>query len=255
MQYVILRPAVTIAGIICQAFNVLCASGPYSIHYANVYLQCVDFVSISIALYGLILFYGLTKEELAGRRPLAKFLSIKLIVMFTFYQAFVFSVLKNRVIHGTEFWTSTNVADGLNALAICIEMIFFSLFMMWAFPWKEYLVQPGDPHTSIWRPLWDSINLWDFAVEIWSELSFFARRLTGRRAPPRTKPGFGEVFGVGGYTSGESSRGGAYKLPVARMSYDDDIRLTPYAASHSRGQSFSPDKIGPDDTDLPPKSP
>jgi hypothetical protein len=43
----------------------------------------------SVALYGLILFYGLTKEELAGRRPLAKFLSIKLIVMFTFYQSFV----------------------------------------------------------------------------------------------------------------------------------------------------------------------
>jgi Organic solute transporter Ostalpha len=37
----------------------------------------------------LILFYDLTKEELAGRRPLAKFLSIKLIVFFTFYQSFV----------------------------------------------------------------------------------------------------------------------------------------------------------------------
>jgi hypothetical protein len=43
----------------------------------------------SIALYGLILFYDLTKEEIAGRRPLAKFLSIKLVVMFTFYQSFV----------------------------------------------------------------------------------------------------------------------------------------------------------------------
>ncbi|KAH8982092.1 organic solute transporter Ostalpha-domain-containing protein, partial [Lactarius akahatsu] len=127
----------------------------------------------------LILFYGLTKEELTGRRPLAKFLSIKLIVMFTFYQSFVFNALKDRVIHGTEFWTSINIADGLNALTICIEMIFFSAFMMWAFSWKEY-VQPGEPHTSIWCPLWDSINLWDFAVEIWSELSFFARRLTGR---------------------------------------------------------------------------
>ena len=49
--------------------------------------SCAD-DSSSIALYGLILFYGLTKEEL-GRRPLAKFLSIKLIVMFTFYQSFV----------------------------------------------------------------------------------------------------------------------------------------------------------------------
>jgi len=88
------------------------------------------------------LFYGLTKEELAGHRPLAKFLSIKLIVMFTFYQSFVvsrtffvppfsrsvvalvlvkFNALKGRVIHGTQFWTATNVADGLNALAVCIE--------------------------------------------------------------------------------------------------------------------------------------
>jgi hypothetical protein len=91
----------------------------------------------------LILFYGLTKEELAGHRPLAKFLSIKLIVMFTFYQSFVVSrtivvlpfsrsivvlvlvklnALKGRVIHGNQFWTSTNVADGLNALAVCIEV-------------------------------------------------------------------------------------------------------------------------------------
>ena len=35
---------------------------------------------------GLIVFYDLTREELRGRRPLAKFLCIKLIVMFTWYQ-------------------------------------------------------------------------------------------------------------------------------------------------------------------------
>jgi Organic solute transporter Ostalpha len=52
-----------------------------ALHYADNFF--------SIALYGLILFYDLTKEELAGRRPLAKFLSIKLIVFFTFYQSFV----------------------------------------------------------------------------------------------------------------------------------------------------------------------
>lgn len=45
----------------------------------------------SVALYGLIVFYGLTKDELEGKRPLAKFLAIKLIVVFTFYQSFVVS--------------------------------------------------------------------------------------------------------------------------------------------------------------------
>ena len=29
--------------------------------------------------------------------------------------------MEDRLIHGTEFWTSTNIADGLNALTTCIE--------------------------------------------------------------------------------------------------------------------------------------
>jgi hypothetical protein len=73
------------------------------VHFAEVYLEAVDFVSISIALYGLIVFYVLCKDELKGRRPLNKvsatlgqsggvepngqFLAIKLIVFFTFYQS------------------------------------------------------------------------------------------------------------------------------------------------------------------------
>lgn len=238
MQYVLIRPAVSIAGMICQHYNVLCASGPFSVHFAEVYLESVDFVSISIALYGLVLFYDLTKEELAGRRPLAKFLAIKLIVMFTFYQSFMLNVLKDHIIHGTAFWTSTNIADGLNALAICIEMVFFSLFMMWAYNWKEYRVEPGERHTSIWRPLWDSINLWDFAVEIGSELSYFVHRLTGRRssAPTTSKTDLGRAFGVEDYSP---IRGGQRGVP--RMSYDDDIRLTPYTGSMSHADEGPPE--------------
>jgi len=61
---------------------------------------------------GLIIFYDLTRVELRGRRPLAKFLCIKLIVMFTWYQVmsasanatasdispqgFLFSVLQSK---------------------------------------------------------------------------------------------------------------------------------------------------------------
>jgi Organic solute transporter Ostalpha len=98
-------------------------------------------------------FYDLTKDELAGRRPLAKFLSIKLIVIFTFFQSLLvrgarsavpvpcanfhmlkFTALEGHVIHGTEFWTSTNIADGLNALTTCMEawghFLFYSGFLV-----------------------------------------------------------------------------------------------------------------------------
>ncbi|KAJ7188182.1 organic solute transporter Ostalpha-domain-containing protein [Mycena filopes] len=194
LQYVIIRPAVSIAGIVCQAFNILCESAGFSVHFANVYLEAVDFVSISCALYGLLLFYSLTKDELKGRRPLSKFLSIKLIVMFTWYQSFVFSALSDR--------TTTNIANGLNALAVCIEMIFFSALMMWSFTSNEYKRKPGTPATSIWRPLWDSVNYTDFLVEIFGSLRYF---LCG--APPSQSaiPGnsnrpadFGDAFGVSG---------------------------------------------------------
>lgn len=33
-------------------------------------------------------------------------------------------------------------------------MVFFSLFMMWAYSWNDYRVK-GEARTSIWRPLWD----------------------------------------------------------------------------------------------------
>ncbi|KAJ7770195.1 DUF300-domain-containing protein [Mycena maculata] len=201
LQYAVIRPAVSLAGIICQAFNVLCDSESFNVHFANVYLEAVDFVSISIALYGLLLFYALTKEELAGRRPLAKFLSIKLIVIFTFYQSFVFSALSGKVLKATKYWTVTDIEDGLNALAICIEMILFSALMMWSFSSNEYTRKPGTPATSVWRPLWDSINYADFAVEIFGSLHFFFCGTSGKQVWNIDRPDFGQAFGVGGDTS------------------------------------------------------
>lgn len=207
LQYVIIRPACSIAGIICEALNVLCESAGWNINYANVYLEVIDFISISVALYGLILFYGLTKDELVGRRPLSKFLAIKLIVMFTFYQSFLFSALEGSVIKATEYWTATNIADGLTALATCIEMVFFSAFMMWAYTVNEYKVV-GTPRTGIGRPLLDSINYKDFAIEILGSLKFFVDYVRGKpstRSAPRAegefvnveeRMDFGQAFGM-----------------------------------------------------------
>lgn len=50
----------------------------------------------SVALYGLLLFYSLTKEDLRGHRPLAKFLAIKMLVFLTFYQGFIVSTSKTH---------------------------------------------------------------------------------------------------------------------------------------------------------------
>lgn len=138
VQYCFVRPALSIAGIITEYYNVLCES-TYSYQYAYVYITAVDFTSISIALYGLIVLYGLIRHDLKGRRPLAKFLTIKGSIFLTFYQGFIFSVLQNHgVIKSTEYWTATNVADGLNALCTSLEMVIVAAFQIWAFHWGEY---------------------------------------------------------------------------------------------------------------------
>ncbi|KAI0656125.1 DUF300-domain-containing protein [Cubamyces menziesii] len=259
LQYVIIRPLLSIAGIVCQYYGILCESGPWSFKTAHAYITIIDGVSITVALYGLLIFYGLTKEELVGRKPLSKFLSIKLIVMFTFYQGLVFDALEGHVIKASQYWTTTNIADGLNALAICIEMVIFSAFMMYAYSWREYVV-PGRPRTSIWRPLWDSINYSDFAIEIAGSLKFFidyARGKPGTHGPRvqitdsqtgKTYPkmDFGEAFGVyprpydrSGYpmsapgmagvgAGGRGEFGGGTGVQ-RRESYDENVRLAPYS--------------------------
>ncbi|KAI0274076.1 hypothetical protein BGY98DRAFT_936125 [Russula aff. rugulosa BPL654] len=93
--------------------------------FVNITMCYVRLGPIALAIQSIAIWFGpflsSTKEEFAGAgRPSCRFY-LKLIVLFTFYQSFVFNALKGRVIHGTQFWTATNVADGLNVLTICIE--------------------------------------------------------------------------------------------------------------------------------------
>lgn len=78
----------------------------------------------SVALYGLLLFYGLTKAELVGRRPLAKFLCIKLIVMFTFYQSFVVRAIIFRLsVFGSREYPIVFCPGGESDQALVILLI------------------------------------------------------------------------------------------------------------------------------------
>lgn len=126
---------------------------------------------------------------------------------------------------GTEYWSSTNIVDGLNALAICIEMIPFSAYMMWAYSWAEY--RPSTTRQKqggIGRLLLDTLNISDFGVEIWLSLRFFYDYARGKpytSSKMHNRTDFGEAFGVEGHSSKS-------RPPPTRNSYDEDIRLAPY---------------------------
>ncbi|KDN49606.1 DUF300-domain-containing protein, partial [Tilletiaria anomala UBC 951] len=190
VQYVIIRPVLSITGIVLEYYHLLCNSS-LSPMYGHVYLLAIDFVSISIALYALIVLYGLVNQELRGRKPLAKFATLKVAVFFTFYQSFVFSLLEDHgVIKATEYWTATNVASGLNALCTSLEMVIVAGLQVWAFPWTEYRVKNitdgsgrklhKKGRTNAFKSLLHALNFSDFIIELWHSLRFVFDRMRGK---------------------------------------------------------------------------
>lgn len=149
--------------------------------------------------------------------------------------------------------------------------------MWWAYSPNEYLVV-GAKKTSIWRPLWDSVNycklpdiMWmhtasdgsvlgDFAIEIFGSMRYFFSAAQGKSTATRAgnripvgddgkaKMNFAEDFGVSqNYSTTLPStlppHMGDSTTGLAlrtRPSYDEDIRLAPYTyGGHSDPHSLS----------------
>ena len=78
-QFVIIRPVFSVFMITMQLFGI----------YSGIISTSVSVVlniSVSLALYALVLFYHAFVKELAPHNPLAKFLCVKGIVFFSFWQ-------------------------------------------------------------------------------------------------------------------------------------------------------------------------
>ncbi|KAL8277027.1 hypothetical protein RQP46_010561 [Phenoliferia psychrophenolica] len=197
MQFVILKPLISIASIVTEVLGVYCATSS-SFAFANIYLEIVDFVSVSIALYGLIVFYALVRQELAGHRALSKFWTIKIIVALVFYQGFVFTILqKYDVIKASAYWTATNVSEGLNALVTTMEMVLIALFQLYAFSYRDYS---------------------DFAIDIYYSLKFFIDSARKKPYTRSTTAYQAQVTASGGNSYGMSE---ALAPTSSPPSYDD----------------------------------
>ena len=96
-------------------------------------------------MYCLALVYYNLKEELAGIRPLPKFICIKLVVFFSFWQSVGIALLvRLKVIKENPLWTDYNADDvskGLQDFIICIEMFFAAVGHHYYFSHEEYKVE------------------------------------------------------------------------------------------------------------------
>jgi hypothetical protein len=94
-------------------------------------------LSQMLALYCLVLFYHATYQDLAPLRPLAKFLCIKLVVFFSFWQGCLISALVYfGYIKDTVYFP--NAANTLQDFVVCLEMLFFAIAHHYVFSYKDF---------------------------------------------------------------------------------------------------------------------
>mmetsp|Transcript_1671 Transcript_1671/g.3715 ORF Transcript_1671/g.3715 Transcript_1671/m.3715 type:complete len:828 (-) Transcript_1671:157-2640(-) len=92
LQYVLLKLASTIVILILEPYN-LYKEGSFSYKGGYLYICILTNVSQTWALYCFFFFYFATKNELTPIRPVGKFLSVKLLVFFTWWQSLFISIL------------------------------------------------------------------------------------------------------------------------------------------------------------------
>jgi hypothetical protein len=152
INYVVVRPIISAAEVICDANGVLGDGQILNPLVAFPYLTLVNNASQAWAMYCLILFYRATHEELAPIRPFAKFCTVKAVVFLSFWQGQSIMLLvkwgvipvpeNGNVAKGTKpdaaDYDAADVATGMQEFLICVEMFFAAIAHAYAFPTSEY---------------------------------------------------------------------------------------------------------------------
>jgi len=138
-QFMVLKPLCTFIVLILEARD---AYGDSLLDGSKGYLwmTLIYNVSITIALYSLMYFYGATKNLMEGMNPLGKFLCIKTVLFLSYWQGIVIAILHSfDLLPILQYWTQKEVATGLQDFAICIEMLFISFAHKFCFGIQEYI--------------------------------------------------------------------------------------------------------------------
>ncbi|KAL7535564.1 hypothetical protein ACHAXR_006576 [Thalassiosira sp. AJA248-18] len=139
LQYVLVKTIATIAVITLQSLGKY-NTGVWAWDSAWMYIALSLNLSIGYALYCLVKLYYATKVDLKEWNPVWKFLCIKGIIFFTFWQGFLIEVLHSfGVIQDIGDWDSEHVVDGLQDFIISFEMVGFAIAHRYAFPHTDYI--------------------------------------------------------------------------------------------------------------------
>ena len=131
LQFVMIKPFTAITAIILNELH-LYHEGQFNFRSGYLYISAINNFSISLSLYCLVLFYKATEERLAPFDPFYKFLTVKSILFFSFWQSCFFQLL-----HYFEMIDLETGSMALNLLT-CAEMVVISYAQSQAFNVSQF---------------------------------------------------------------------------------------------------------------------
>ncbi len=140
LQYVLVKIISTIA-VVALSSKGLFHQGEWSWTSGYGYIAVAMNVSIAYALYCLVKLYYATKDDLRDWNPVAKFLCIKGVIFFTFWQGFAIQVLYSvGVIKGIGDWDPVHVVDGIAVRVELLSSVEFITFVTSYHPYQLMFV-------------------------------------------------------------------------------------------------------------------
>lgn len=132
-QFVVIRPVCSILMITLQIL------GMYP-NWLSWTFTIILNISVSLALYSLVLFYHVFAKELKPHKPLTKFMCVKGIVFFCFWQGIVLEILVALgIIRSHHFWLDVeHIQEAIQNVLVCVEMVVFSVLQQYAYHVAPY---------------------------------------------------------------------------------------------------------------------
>eukprot|EP01118_Nematostelium_gracile_P014442 TRINITY_DN562_c0_g1_i1.p1 TRINITY_DN562_c0_g1~~TRINITY_DN562_c0_g1_i1.p1 ORF type:complete len:458 (+),score=83.64 TRINITY_DN562_c0_g1_i1:54-1427(+) len=169
LQFVVVKPILAIVTFILELTHKY-EEGNFSPVYGYLWITILYNASITISLYFLVLFYEATKDILADFKPISKFLCIKAVIFFSFWQGVVIAGLVHFdfLIEAQGDWTQSQVAAGTQNFIICLEMFpcaigYYLTFGYKTFKRKDVLL--GSRSKAILMSFRDVANIHDVMVD------------------------------------------------------------------------------------------
>lgn len=137
-QYVVLRTTCAAIACILEQWHMF-GEGHYDTGHFYIYYVVIVNTSQCWALWCLVLFYHVFKEDLRPISPLPKFLVIKAVVFISWWQGIIIMYMAHEhMIKPVLDYSSEDVAKGLQNLLICAEMLLYGIAHHYIFTYKDF---------------------------------------------------------------------------------------------------------------------